>query len=55
MLKVIEENVFREYAIKNPYFSIYQLPEWGTLKSGTGWVRHLLGIYKDDNLVREVI
>lgn len=51
MLKVIEENVFREYAIKNPYFSIYQLPEWGTLKSGTGWVRHLLGIYKDDNLV----
>ena len=51
MLKVIEENVFREYAIKNPYFSIYQLPEWGTLKSGTGWVRHLLGIYKDDTLV----
>ena len=51
MLKVIEENVFREYAIKNPYFSIYQLPEWGTLKSGTGWVRHLLGYYENDTLV----
>ena len=51
MLKVIDENVFKEYAIKNPYFSIYQLPEWGTLKSGTGWVRHLLGIYKNNSLV----
>ena len=51
MLKVIDENVFREYALKNPYFSIYQLPEWGTLKNGTGWVRHLLGYYENDTLV----
>lgn len=51
MLKVIDENIFREFALKNPYVSIYQLPEWGELKSGTGWVRHLLGYYKSDSLV----
>ncbi len=51
MLKVIDENEFKEFALKNPYFSIYQLPEWGTLKSGTGWVRHLLGYYENDTLV----
>lgn len=51
MLKVIDENEFKEFALKNPYFSIYQLPQWGTLKSGTGWVRHLLGYYENDILV----
>ena len=45
MLKVIEENVFREYAIKNPYFSIYQLPEWGILKSGTGFFVHVFSFF----------
>lgn len=51
MLKVIDEDVFREFALKNPYVSIYQLPEWGLLKSGTGWIRHLLGFYDNDVLV----
>ena len=51
MLKLIDENEFKEFALKNPYFSIYQLPEWGTLKSGTGWVRHLLGFYENNTLV----
>lgn len=51
MIKVIEEEVFRNFALKNEYISIYQLPEWGTLKQGTGWHRHLLGYYEKDTLL----
>lgn len=50
MLRVIDEKEYLEYAQKNEYFSIYQLPEWGTLKSKTGWKRHLLGYYENNTL-----
>ena len=51
MLKVIDEEEYRNFALKSPYISIYQLPEWGTLKASTGWNRHLLGYYEEDILV----
>lgn len=51
MIKVIEEKEFKEFALENEYISIYQLPEWGVLKSGTGWHRHLLGYYEKETLL----
>lgn len=51
MLKIIDETEYRNYALKSPYISIYQLPEWGLLKETTGWMRHLLGFYEDNNLM----
>ncbi len=49
-LKVIDEKTYKEYALKSPYISIYQLPEWGKLKSITGWDSHLVGLYDGNNL-----
>ena len=51
MLKVIDEEEFRNFALKSPYISIYQLPEWGILKALTGWSRHLLGYYEENTLL----
>lgn len=51
MLKVIDEVHYKEFALKSPYISIYQLPEWGLLKSVTGWKCHLLGYYEDNTLL----
>lgn len=51
MIKVIEEKEFKDFALKSEYISIYQLPEWGVLKSGTGWIRHLLGYYEEETLL----
>ena len=49
-LKVIDELEYKKFALKNPYISIYQLPEWGKLKRTTGWKSHLVGLYDKDNL-----
>ena len=49
-LKVIDEKTYKEFALKNPYISIYQLPEWGKLKAITGWVSHLVGLYAANEL-----
>lgn len=51
MLKVIDEEEFRNFALNSPYISIYQLPEWGSLKAITGWNRHLLGYFEDNTLL----
>lgn len=50
-LKNINEQEYLEFALKNPYISIYQLPQWGILKETNGWVRHLVGLYKENTLV----
>ena len=50
-LKSISYDEYLEYALKNEYISIYQLPEWGTLKETNGWKSHLLGLYDDEKLV----
>lgn len=50
-LKKIDHDEFLNFALKNEYISIHQIPEWGTLKSGTGWISHLLGLYDNNKLV----
>ena len=49
-LKVIEYEEFLSFALKNKYLSFHQIPEWGMLKEGTGWITHLLGLYDKDVL-----
>lgn len=49
-LLTIDEITYKKFALKNEYISIYQLPEWGTLKESTGWIRHLLGLYDKKTL-----
>ena len=49
-LKIIDKNTYKEFALKNPYISIYQLPEWGELKKSTGWISHLIGVYDKEDL-----
>ena len=49
-LKKIDAQTYKEYALKNPYISIYQLPEWGTLKETNGWVSHLVGLYDKEKI-----
>lgn len=50
-IKNIDEKSYLEYALKSPYISIYQLPEWGTLKESNGWKSHLVGLYDEAKLV----
>lgn len=50
-LKEIKKNIYLKFALKNPYFSIYQLPEWGDLKKITGWEKYLLGFYEKEKLI----
>lgn len=50
-LQVISNDEFKNFALSNPYISIYQLPEWGELKKITNWQYHLLGLYDNNNLV----
>lgn len=50
-LVVLDEETYLKYALKSPYISIYQLPEWGTLKTINGWKRHLIGVYNDKSLI----
>lgn len=52
-LKEINKKEYLDYALKNKYISIYQLPEWGDLKSGTGWKHYLVGLY-DKNVLKGV-
>ena len=52
-LKEISRKEYLDYALKNKYISIYQLPYWGDLKSGTGWKHYLVGLY-DDNILKGV-
>lgn len=49
-LKNIDKKTYLTFALKNPYISIYQLPEWGTLKETNGWKSHLVGLYEDNTL-----
>lgn len=49
-LKEIDEKTYKAFALKNEYISIYQLPEWGTLKKENGWFPHLVGLYDDKTL-----
>ena len=49
-LKKIDEKTYLAFALKNPYISIYQLPEWGKLKEENGWISHLVGLYENDTL-----
>lgn len=51
ILKKIEEKEYKEYALKNEYISIYQLPEWGKLKEKTGWISHTLGLFDEKKLM----
>ena len=51
MLRILDENEYRSFALNSPYISIYQLPEWGLLKKDTGWDRHLLGYFENNILV----
>ncbi len=50
-LKVIDETTYKEFALKSPYISIYQLPEWGKLKQQNGWKDHLVGLYNEEKLI----
>mgnify|MGYP004516356879 CR=1 FL=1 len=50
-LEVLEEKTYLDFALKNEYISIYQLPAWGKLKEATGWKYHLLGVYDNDKLI----
>jgi lipid II:glycine glycyltransferase (peptidoglycan interpeptide bridge formation enzyme) len=50
-LKEISYEEYLNFALKNEYISIYQLPEWGDLKEGTGWNKYLLGLYDSKTLV----
>ncbi len=52
-LKQIDEQSLKAWALKSPYISIYQLPEWGLLKETTGWKRHLVGLY-DGEIIKGV-
>ena len=49
-LEVLNEKDYKEFALKNPYMSIYQLPEWGQLKEINGWKPHLVGLYDNKKL-----
>ncbi len=49
-LKVIDEQTYKTFALKNEYLSIYQLPEWGKLKEQNGWHPHLVGLYDEHTL-----
>lgn len=49
-LKIIDELEYKKFALNNPYISIYQIPQWGKLKSSTGWKSHLVGLYDNNNL-----
>ncbi len=49
-LKVISEKEYNDYALKNEFISIYQIPEWGKLKEINGWKSHLLGLYDGKKL-----
>lgn len=51
MIKILNEEEYKKFALNNEYISIYQIPQWGTLKSKTGWIRHLLGYYESDKLI----
>lgn len=50
-LKIISKEEYKSFAMKSPYISIYQLPEWGELKKITNWNYYLLGLYDKNNLV----
>lgn len=50
-LKNIDEKTYLDYALKSPYISIYQLPEWGTLKETNGWIRHLVALFDGDTIM----
>ena len=50
-VKIIDKDSYTNYALKSPYISIYQLPQWGILKESTGWNSHLLGGYENNKLV----
>lgn len=49
-LKKIDTKTYLDFALKSPYISIYQLPEWGILKETNGWKSHLVGLFENDNL-----
>ncbi len=51
ILKNVDAKTYKDFALKSPYISIYQVPEWGELKEQTGWVRHLLALYDQDKIV----
>ena len=50
-LEILDEKTYLDFALKNKYISIYQLPNWGKLKSKTGWVTHLVGVYDKNTLI----
>lgn len=54
-LKIISHDEYLKFALNNKYISIYQLPEWGMLKAGTGWISHLVGLFDKDELVGETL
>ena len=44
-LRNITKKEYTDFALKNPYISIYQLSEWGELKKTTGWISHMVGLF----------
>lgn len=47
----LTEEEYNEFALKNRYISIYQIPGWGKLKKSTGWDYYFVGLEKDFSIV----
>ena len=42
---------YKKFALNHPNISIYQYPEWGQLKSNTGWDYYFVGLKKENNIL----
>lgn len=51
MLQKLTTKEFNEFSSKHPCNTFFQTSYWGELKSGTGWISHIVGI-KDKNKIK---
>ncbi len=50
-LEILTEKEYLNYALKHNQISIYQLPEWGLLKSKNGWQYYMVGFKKNKKII----